>query len=88
MEKIWDKFCQENKKKNCCANRISRPINRKKLFSENKNKAGIYMFENKLNGNSYLGSSLNLGKRFRYYLNTRYIKSLVCNINRALLVWF
>ena len=34
-----------------------------------KNKAGVYMFFNLINGNSYIGSSFNLERRFREHLS-------------------
>lgn len=37
------------------------------ILKDNKNKAGIYRWVNKVNGNSYVGSSENLTDRFRKY---------------------
>jgi len=36
-----------------------------KILSENKNKSGIYMWTNSINGKRYIGSSDNLNRRFR-----------------------
>ena len=37
---------------------------KEKILSENKNKSGIYMFRNSINGKRYIGSSENLNRRF------------------------
>jgi len=39
------------------------------ILSDNKNKSGIYMFQNLTNGKQYIGSSNNLTKRFYEYFN-------------------
>jgi excinuclease UvrABC nuclease subunit len=42
------------------------------LIKENKGKLGVYRWVNTLNGNSYVGSAVNLSKRFRlYYFTTK-----------------
>jgi len=43
------------------------------ILKDNKNKAGIYRWVNKENGNSYVGSSGNLTDRFRKYYSFRNI---------------
>src|SRR5215216_4568437 len=43
------------------------------IINENINKAGVYRWTNKINGNIYIGSSINLANRFREYLNTNYL---------------
>lgn len=43
-----------------------------KLNILKKNKSGIYRFTYKTNGNIYIGSSKNLGKRFSNYFNLSY----------------
>jgi len=35
-----------------------------------KDKGGVYMFFNLINGNYYIGSSINLARRFRVHLNS------------------
>ena len=35
-----------------------------------KNKGGVYMFYNLINGNCYIGSSINLARRFRVHLSS------------------
>lgn len=39
------------------------------ILKENKNKAGIYRWVNKLNGNTYVGSAVNLKRRLYTYFN-------------------
>jgi group I intron endonuclease len=56
------------------------------ILSENKNKSGIYMFSNLINGKRYIGSSDNLNRRFSEYFNTNYLLRNKCMaICRALL---
>jgi hypothetical protein len=60
---------------------------KEKILSDNKNKSKapirIYMWENKINGKRYIGSSENLKRRFREYFNINYLlknKSMyICN---------
>lgn len=56
------------------------------ILTENKGKAGVYRFTNLTNGKSYVGSSVNLSRRFYTYYNVNHlvkqISSLIC---RALL---
>nr|YP_009663678.1 hypothetical protein [Dactylella tenuis]QCW06817.1 hypothetical protein [Dactylella tenuis] len=49
-------------------------IQKKELLKDNKNKIGIYRWNNLLNGKSYIGSSINLGKRLRDYFNISYLE--------------
>lgn len=44
------------------------------IFKDNKGKPGVYRWINNLNGNSYVGSSGNLAKRFRDYLNISFLE--------------
>lgn len=55
------------------------------ILSENKNKSGIYRWINKINGNSYVGSGIDLGKRLRSYYNINYLESKLRPIEEALL---
>lgn len=48
-------------------------LNKQKILLENKGKAGIYRFINLENGKSYIGSSDNLGRRLRSYLNRNHL---------------
>lgn len=43
------------------------------IVKENRNKSGVYRWINNTNGNSYVGSSVNLSKRLLEYLNTNYL---------------
>ena len=43
---------------------------RKEILLNIKNKSGVYMFFNLFNGNTYVGSSVNLAKRFRTHMSS------------------
>lgn len=45
------------------------------ILKEQKDKSGVYCFINKINGNSYVGSSINLAYRLSSYLNNTFLKS-------------
>lgn len=64
-------------------------LNKPNVLKENKNKSGIYRLVNKINGESYVGSSINLTNRFYKYYNINHLqaKILIGNsrIYRALL---
>jgi group I intron endonuclease len=45
------------------------------ILKEQKDKSGVYCLVNKINGHSYVGSSINLSSRMRNYLNNTYLKS-------------
>lgn len=56
------------------------------ILKYTKNKAGIYMWTNKLNGKRYVGSSINLKRRLLEYCNVnRLLKEESMPINVALL---
>lgn len=61
----------------------------KAIFHDNKGKSGVYRFVNLVNGRTYVGSSVNLTRRFRDYLSVVWLnKELPRNksiIYRALL---
>lgn len=42
-------------------------LQQKEILSENKGKSGVYCWTNLENGNSYVGSSVNLKNRFNHY---------------------
>ena len=48
---------------------------RGKILKEQKDKSGVYCLINKINGHSYIGSSINLASRMRNYLNNTFLKS-------------
>nr|YP_009240575.1 GIY-YIG endonuclease [Pyronema omphalodes]AMO66547.1 GIY-YIG endonuclease [Pyronema omphalodes] len=58
------------------------------ILKDNKKKSGIYMFVNKSTGDTYVGSSANLGRRFGDYFKFSYVqremKSNNSRIYRAL----
>jgi group I intron endonuclease len=65
-------------------------INKNAILLENKNKSGIYLTPvgvliNKLNGNSYVGSGLNLAKRVGDYYKESELKRNPRPIHAALL---
>jgi group I intron endonuclease len=45
------------------------------ILKENTNKSGIYRLINKINGKSYIGSSIRLNNRFRLYYSSKTIKN-------------
>lgn len=45
------------------------------ILKEQKDKSGVYCLINKINGHSYIGSSINLVSRMKNYLNTPFLKS-------------
>ena len=49
-------------------------LNKPNLLKENKNKSGVYRWVNKINNESYVGSSINLTNRFIRYYNINYFK--------------
>jgi len=57
------------------------------IIKDNKNKSGIYKFTNKLNSNFYIGSSVNLSRRFINYYTLSYISKVKSHltISRALI---
>jgi len=59
---------------------------KKDIISENKSKAGIYMWKNLLTGDIYIGQSKDLSKRLRKYFTLSYLKSKeTLIISRALI---
>jgi len=57
------------------------------ILTKNKGKSGIYLWKNKVNGKKYVGSSVDLSKRLRNYLNISYLSDLkdIMLIYKALL---
>lgn len=45
------------------------------ILKEQKDKSGVYCLINKINGHSYVGSSINLSSRMKNYLNNTFLKS-------------
>ena len=46
-----------------------------RIMQENKGKSGIYRWTNTLNGNSYIGSSIDLERRLKEYFNSYKLKT-------------
>jgi len=56
------------------------------ILSENNKKSGIYLWTNLINKKQYVGSSIDLRKRFYPYYNVKYLElNKSMTINRALL---
>jgi len=47
------------------------------VYKENKNKSGIYRWNNLITNKSYIGSSISLGGRFSNYYSLSYLKNRV-----------
>jgi group I intron endonuclease len=62
-------------------------IQKLQIINENRGKSGVYCRTNLLNGQRYVGSSVNLARRYTDYFNTNYISDERYNmlINKALL---
>jgi group I intron endonuclease len=45
------------------------------ILKDQKGKSGIYCLMNKINGHTYVGSSINLASRMKNYLNNTFLKS-------------
>jgi len=56
-----------------------------RAVSENRGKSGVYRWINKINGKSYIGSSVNLGKRLGNYYNLNTISTGDMLIYKALI---
>jgi len=50
------------------------------IIKQNKSKSGIYRWVNVINNKSYVGSSINLGRRFKEYYNYSHISKVKRNI--------
>lgn len=59
------------------------------IIKENRKKSGIYRWTNLINGKSYIGSSVNLERRFKFYYNISSLETQIkkgrSNISLALL---
>lgn len=66
---------------------INADLSKMQAVKENKGKSGVYRWINNVNGNTYIGSSVNLGRRFRNYFSFNYITDTKCNmlIHKALI---
>lgn len=48
---------------------------RDQILKDQKGKSGVYYLVNKINGHTYVGSSINLASRMKNYLNNAFLKS-------------
>ena len=48
-------------------------VNKSKIIKENNKKSGVYLWTNLITGKIYVGSSVNLGRRFKGYLTISHI---------------
>lgn len=55
-------------------------LNRSVILNDNINKAGIYCWVNKVNGKTYIGSSVNLARRLRVYYDFSFLSVRVQNV--------
>ena len=55
------------------------------ILADNRNKIGVYRWINKINGNIYIGSSVNISVRMYTYYSLRYLAKSNRPIDRALL---
>jgi len=66
---------------------LNADLERATIIKQNKSKSGIYRWVNVVNNKSYIGSSINLGRRFKEYYNYKHISEVKRNfpIHNALL---
>jgi group I intron endonuclease len=55
------------------------------ILIENRGKSGVYRWTNKVNGKSYVGSSINLVKSFTNYYSFNYISKSKMSISKAMI---
>jgi len=60
-------------------------IDKVKIFADNRNMLGVYRWVNSVNGNTYVGSSINLSVRFYTYFSLGSLAKSNRPIDRALL---
>lgn len=60
-------------------------INKNEIFQENKEKSGVYRWTNLNTGFTYVGSSVNLAKRFTSYYNYSFLAKNNMIISKAIL---
>ncbi|KAI9590805.1 GIY-YIG nuclease superfamily [Syncephalis fuscata] len=60
-------------------------INKKDIFHLVKNQGGIYIFQNKINGKRYVGSSINLANRLRSYFTDNFVFDFRSSIYSAII---
>lgn len=50
---------------------LNADLDKPDLIKTDKNKSGVYMWKNNLNGKRYVGSTINLRRRFLEYYNSK-----------------
>ena len=50
---------------------------RHQILKENQGKSGVYRWRNLINGKRYIGSSINLNRRFRDYFSIYHLESVI-----------
>lgn len=63
-------------------------LNKSIILKDTKNKAGVYRWVNKVNGNTYIGSSVNLSRRFRVYYDFSYLSVRINKVKAVYIVQF
>lgn len=64
---------------------LNADIHKNDIIQENKNKSGVYRWTNLNTGFTYVGSSVNLAKRFTSYYNYSFLAKKNMVINKAIL---
>jgi group I intron endonuclease len=64
---------------------VNADLEKESIIKDNKNKSGVYRWINKENGKVYIGSAVNLSRRFYVYYNLEYLSKSNMLICRALL---
>ena len=61
-------------------------LSKEEIRKENRGRSGIYLWRNNINGKCYVGSGVNLGKRFKEYFSLKYLAGCGnMNISKALM---
>jgi len=64
---------------------LNQPLIQSQLLEDNRGKAGVYMWTNLKNGNTYIGSSVNLSPRLLKYLNENALRKNKMLISLAII---
>ena len=64
---------------------LNQPLTQSQLLEDNRGKAGVYMWTNLKNNNTYIGSSVNLSPRLLKYLNENALRKNKMLISLAIL---
>lgn len=63
---------------------VNADIDKFRIYEENRNKSGVYRWVNKINGKSYVGSSIYLSNRFSNYYS---LSSLTLKVKRSIIIY-